>query len=85
MNLGVRLLPFESGTNDSVGQSQPLQHFDVVISRIEFPPLVLDRSTRGIVMMVVVPTFTARKQGDQPVVATLLARLVRLVAKIMGE
>ena len=66
------------------GQTEPLQALDEIEVQVEFPPAMLHGSAGWVVMVIVVPAFSTRDDGDKPVVAALFTRFVRAVSEGMA-
>ena len=78
-------LSFTTWTNDVSGKSQHTKQTNHVVIHVNFPPAMLDRSTSGVRMVVVVPAFTCCQQCDEPIVAAVVAGFIIAIAKHMRD
>ena len=67
------------------GQAEFFEQLDFVVADVDFPPSVLEARGGRVFVMVVVPAFTDRQKGNEPVVATVFVGFVVLIAEHVTE
>ena len=73
------------GRHDIVGQAHERPGLDDVVVQIELPPLVLNRARRLVCMMIVMPAFARRNDGDEPVVHAVIVGVIVAIAKHVAQ
>jgi hypothetical protein len=66
-------------------QSKPAHQLEQVVADVDLPPVKPLAGRAGKVVMIVVPTFAQRQQGQQPVVAAVIACAVAASAPAVGQ
>src|SRR5436190_1584126 len=77
--LGFARVVFEDSLRDRLQvphDAEPRHHDQSVVTEVDLPPEETLASGRGVVVVVVVPAFAEREQGDPEIVAAIVLRRI---------